>query len=271
MTIKTLDEALLWYQVKNDSDDLVTYFDTFIQEYIKMIRAQRLNMNNRRLRHFIALFIDDASIRKKIRSNKYVTTSCYVAINQVLFLLHQIFTNQTPEETYHELIIPLLECAKKYNEIGIGFLGYVRKIYNFELKDYIKTKATDPVDFADRYDWFQFDQLLYINMNIFEEESVGEEEDVDVYDPRFLKGSQLSGIFRELSNIHRLILVKYYMDEWTDEKIGHSLAMHPKSVQRARQKIVDRYWDQIKKGEIKCLRIKPQVILLESYSLPTEK
>lgn len=265
-----VDRAILQYQSLGESEALIQLFRPFLQEYVRLIYYQHIDYGSRQVRYFLSYFIGDKELRRQLRGNIFVSRACIEETKRVARFLHRSFSYEFEQEALHELIVVLLKVAKDYDESGSGFKGFVHTYYSRYLKSHllseeVKRRRKEPMQYAERLQWFEDEPEIFILKDLFEDEyfSLENEED-DVHHYRFISGEN-AGIFSNLTILQRRILIRYYIDKQTDSEIAKELAMHPGSVQRSRRKMYKTLWDQLTKGEIKCSRLNHQMISLDSF------
>lgn len=262
-------KKLIDFQNNGNSIELIDHFNGFIETYVKFIQTGFLDTKQTHLRYFVCLFLKDSDARDHLKQNKGLTESDWHSIRSVIKYIKSYFYFYTKHDTYTELLIPFLKMAKKFVFDKLAFDAYTYYNYNLSIVHYLRELTREPNDYAERMQILDGELGVIVDLKLLEShllEMRDKHLDVDVHDLRFMRGDELSGVFSEMTNVQRYILVYYYVDGLNDREISEKLGLHKRSVYRARNKLVNQLKEMLLKGEIKCLRksssfIKPEVLL----------
>jgi DNA-directed RNA polymerase specialized sigma24 family protein len=252
------DKQVMHYQKTGDAEPLIQKYANFLNKYYRLLAEETIDFSNYDIRYFISCYIADKQIRAGLRG-KYYSNKHKAMAYQVLKQIKQAFEGYSKQEIKHELIIILLKCAKRYQPEGKTFTKYLYRSFRYGLirriDKLLKNKSVDTsVHYFDEVhegiNWEEqsierMDQKLKIELD----------EDLALNDPLWLKGEKADNPFKQLTREERLILAKYYYEEYTDKQIGQLLGRNPKSIHRIRKRCVRKLEDMIRRGEIKWIRL----------------
>jgi DNA-directed RNA polymerase specialized sigma subunit len=256
MKTTTPEDLVLEYQQTGDSSNLVKQYENFLNKYVSMIWYDTIDYTNNDIRYFLACYTEDTDISKSLCRKKYQSkearTYAYKTLQAIRFKLRK----HAWEEIFNEVMIPFLQCAKVYKQMGSNFGRYLIKVYKFKLQKHLSLLKNDMIDrqnvrfkdfWMDEQEWEETESSLQYTIEM----SLGRE----LSHPNWIHGEQSTGPFEELKPHERFILAKYYYEEHTDKEISRMLPYNPKSIHRIRMRLLKQFHEMYTKGEIKCLRI----------------
>lgn len=243
------------YQEGHDGEELLSKFNNFLNKYHQLLYHGVIDFNNYDIRSFLSCYLKDKEERSSLLKGKYHSTQDVTNGYKISKYLQQAFKNYSAAEVFHELVIPFLECAKRYKDMNKGFASYLYNSYRYELVRHINSIL------------FQRFNEIYplnhdVNFEIILEEDMDRlqidmDDDLVLNHPEWLSGKTAEPPFQQLTRQDRLILIKYYMEDYTDKEIGRLVGRHRKSINRTRLRVVEQLKKEIMKGEIKWIRWLP--------------
>lgn len=250
----TQDQYVLLYQQTGNAEELIKQYENFLNKYMSMFQYNTIDFSNYDVRCFLACYISDESLSKSLRRAKYHSAEAMSTAQKVLRSLQHKLRNHNKKELFHEIVIPFLQLAKGYKQLGVGFDKYLYKAYKYELKRHLDNIKWDALDHGG---------LMYrdaLHEEEWEEESQEEltfemDEQFELSDPRWVHGKRSGEPFINLKPHERYILVKYYYEDYTDREIARMLPYNPKSIHRIRKRLEKHFMELYHKGELRCLRL----------------
>lgn len=250
----TQDQSVLSYQETGDPEQLIAQYGNFINKYYFLIKNGNIDFSNYDIRCFLSCYVSDEGLSRSLRRGKYHSSETIASAYKVLRTLRHKLRNHNEKEMYHEILIPFLQLAQGYKQVGVGFDKYLYKAYKYELKRHLDNMKWDALDHGG---------LLYRDISVEEEweEEIPEElvfemdEQFELSDPRWIHGHRSGEPFSDLKPHERYILVKYYYEEYTDREIARMLPFNPKSIQRIRKRLTTYLQNLYDEGELRCLRL----------------
>lgn len=254
MQIDTIDIALKAYQVKGESETLISLFNHLINDYVVLVHYGQADLSKKHIREFITYFVSDKMNRTLIKGRKLMGQEAHEVLNEAVIRIKRYFNFEYEDETFNEILIPFLDIAKRYEHDRMDFRFFIMKHFGKYLKQHMIThhNGYDPIHRAKHYNYFvQYDDIQ-IKQTLFGDEFFTTEDDDDLTELSFISGENLK-IFGDLSVRHRRLMYMKYIRHMRDEDIAYELNMHEKSVQRAKRTIVKALWEGIVSREIACM------------------
>jgi DNA-directed RNA polymerase specialized sigma24 family protein len=254
------DEHVLHYQETKESDELIGQFYNYLNKYFILLRSDTFDIANYDLRGFLACYMKDKEHSRSLRRAKFHSKETVANARKVQDYLQFKLRNHTDEELFSELVIPLLECASSYKQMGRGFEKYLYKSYKYYLKRHLDLNVR--LDAIDRYGVLYYEKFLdsidMLDLVIEENQDDMEpilEESMELTNPRWISGKACSPFLAHLKPHERYILSKYYYEKHTDKEIARMLPYNPKSIHRMRMRMKKKFMEQYNQGELKWMRI----------------
>src|SRR5699024_2466636 len=219
---------------EKDTQQLLLKYEPFINKYLYLFHAKNIDFNNYDIRFFLSCYIKDKSSRSRLRKKSYRKKSDIALAHKVLNYLCQAFKDHNKQELYHELIIPFLSCLKRYEERDVGFQKYIYVSYKYELIRHINKLL------------FQNFKTIPADLETVEVKTENENDfmfldaEFELNHPDWLRGKTCMPIFKNLTREDRLILIKYYLESYSDKKIGQLIGKSRKTINRTRHKAISK-------------------------------
>ncbi len=233
---------------KMDGNDaastLISRFYPLFRKYLLVIKTGQINFKNPEQKQFVKLFIPEVSLRGAM-SKKKIGNSAKEAIRNRFSFISEGYGKQETEEILADLHMLFLTLARRYKPMGRSFACYLYNVYRYEVARHIMKYNRNPANFQyknicldDAEPQQFFDDYDKIDDAICEDGS-------GLPDKSWIKGETCSDMFSCMSPIDRLILSKYYLQNWNDGQIGMLLGMHTNTVNIKRKAILQRFCDKI--------------------------
>ncbi len=243
-----IDSLVANYQngSKDSASELIDMFSPYINKYIKMLKENIIDLNNKDSRFFILLFVSDAKLRKQLHRSKQPSEARKAAYDALSFI-NKTCTLLTEEDITQELIMILLILAKRYKQSqGKNFFtGYVYNVFRYELFRRVIEITGDPLTFSavsnlnyndeenEEDNNFTNDPNLHIEVAFIDSED-------NVLDYNWEQGHTCSEEFLELTTFERKILKMSYQDGFDDKAIGERVGMHRHTIRTRKKEAIDK-------------------------------
>lgn len=243
-----IDILVMQYQNGDEqaAQELIEQLDPYLKKYVKIIKDNLINLNDKDSRRFIALFVNDSNARKGL-IKKYQPNEARNKAYKSTLMLSSMCNNITYEDLTQELTCILLTMAKRYKKKGkkINFCGYLYSSFRYEVYRTISKWTLDPLV-------HNSGSTLRFNECSFVDEDNDVESDGDIYIEELtmlldddLGNSWIRGLtcgeeFEELTPIERLILRMKYQEGKTDVEIADRLQLHRNTIRAQRLKAIDK-------------------------------
>lgn len=224
---------------KKESDkagkELLVRFAPLFNKYLNLIKNGYIIFKDPEMRSFINSFIEDNELQKALNRKSQSSIQKSEIAKRFKFIIDTYGSN-SEEEILMDLKICFLVIAKRYKPIGRSFCGYLYNTYKYEVSRYIKKQIKNPLSIP--YKILNYEECI----NGSEEESYEQTYDDNLYENnigipnlQWILGNECSDLFKNLDNIERKIIVKYYLEEWNDRQIACLLGIHINTVNQKRR------------------------------------
>lgn len=249
---KDVNELVRLYQEENNAMPLLNHFQYHFDKYYTLLGLGIFNVRSYEMRSFLSNYIHDKEKRSRLLG-KYYTKEDVKDAKLILKYLMQAFKGYEKQEIYHELIIPFLVCAKRYQVKNSTFRSYLYKTYQYELMRHLNS-----ILFQSFHAYTQGPIYTDFEMPFEEQETLDIflEADLELNHPDWLTGKTATFPFNQFDREGRLILNKYYIEQYTDKEIGRLIGKNRRSVNRSRLRMVRKLQEMAQRREIKCIRLR---------------
>ena len=240
-----IEELVLQYQdyltakdksnLKNPTDVLLERFSPLFKKYLTLVKYNQIDFNDMEQKSFISLFVDDRVLRRML--NRKVTPPSYKSeIYQKSNFIKETYGINNEEDILYDLYICFLNVARRYKQIGKNFCAYLYNVYKHEVARFIKAYIKNPLSIP--YKNFQYEDFINGSEDAFlveEQESSYYESITGLPDMSWLLGDTCSTEFLFLTPLQRKIMVKYYLEDWSDRQIAESMGIQTSSINSKRR------------------------------------
>ena len=239
-----IEELVLNYQyylitekkpIINPANELLERFSPLFKKYLSLIKYNQIDFNDMEQKSFVSLFIDDRILRRML--NRKVTPNSYKSdIYQKSNFIKETYGINNEEDILYDLYICFLNVARRYKQIGKNFCAYLYNVYKHEVARFIKAYIKNPLSIP--YKNFQYEDFI----NGSEDALIIEEQESSYYesltglpDMSWILGDTCSCDFLFLSPLQRKIIIKYYLEDWSDRQIAESMGIQTSSINSKRR------------------------------------
>ena len=239
-----IEELVLNYQyyltseekpVVNPSAELLERFSPLFKKYLSLIKYNQIDFNDMEQKSFVSLFIDDRILRRML--NRKITPNSYKSdIYQKSNFIKETYGINNEEDIMYDLYICFLNVARRYKQIGKNFCAYLYNVYKHEVARFIKAYIKNPLSIP--YKNFQYEDFINGSEDILiieEQESSYYESLTGLPDMSWVLGDTCSCDFLFLSPLQRKIIIKYYLEDWSDRQIAESMGIQTSSINSKRR------------------------------------
>ena len=244
-----IEELVLQYQdyllakdksnLKNPTDVLLERFSPLFKKYLTLVKYNQIDFNDMEQKSFISLFVDDRVLRRML--NRKVTPPSYKSeIYQKSNFIKETYGINNEEDILYDLYICFLNVARRYKQIGKNFCAYLYNVYKHEVARFIKAYIKNPLSIP--YKNFQYEDFINGSEDAFlieEQENSYYESITGLPDMSWLLGDTCSTEFLFLTPLQRKIMVKYYLEDWSDRQIAESMGVQTSSINGKRREALN--------------------------------
>ncbi len=226
-------------EVINPAFELLERFSPLFKKYLALIKHNQIDFNDMEQKSFVSLFIDDRILRRVL--NRKVTPNSYKSdIYQKSNFIKETYGVNNEEDIMYDLYICFLNVARRYKQMGKNFCAYLYNVYKHEVARFIKAYIKNPLSIP--YKNFQYEDFI----NGSEDALIMEEQESSYYesltglpDISWVLGETCSNEFLLLSPLQRKIIIKYYLEDWSDRQIAESMGIQTSSINSKRREALN--------------------------------
>lgn len=206
--------------------ELTERFNPLFKKYIKTIKDTQLDFDDKDTKRFILCFIGDKILKKALKSERQsakIRHEIYKRLNFVTETYGQLSVN----EITSDLQMLLLVLAKRYVPMGRNFCAYLYNCFCYEVSRHIKKYIKNPANI--HYKTIQYEDYMQIAEDELVEECFEDrlyEDNMGMPDITWVNGLTCSEIFQNLTPLERKILIKYYLEDYSDRQIAELYCIH---------------------------------------------
>lgn len=223
----------------NPAYELLERFSPLFKKYLTLIKYNQIDFNDMEQKSFISLFMDDKVLRRVL--NRKSTPSSYKSdIYQKSNFIKETYGVNNEEDIMYDLYICFLNVARRYKQIGKNFCAYLYNVYKHEVARFIKSYIKNPLSIP--YKNFQYEDFINGSEDSFmmeDQESSYYESITGLPDLSWVLGDTCSTEFLYLTALQRKIIVKYYLEDWSDRQIAESMGIQTSSVNSKRREALN--------------------------------
>ena len=223
----------------NPAFELLERFSPLFKKYLALIKHNQIDFNDMEQKSFVSLFVDDRVLRRVL--NRKVTPNSYKSdIYQKSNFIKETYGVNNEEDIMYDLYICFLNVARRYKQMGKNFCAYLYNVYKHEVARFIKAYIKNPLSIP--YKNFQYEDFI----NGSEDALILEEQENSYYesltglpDMSWILGETCSNEFLLLSPLQRKIIIKYYLEDWSDRQIAESMGIQTSSINSKRREALN--------------------------------
>ena len=220
---------------KKPAEDLLNRFTPLFKKYMLLIKHNQIDFNDMEQKSFVSLFMDYIALRRVL--NRKVTPPSYRAdIYMKSNFIKETYGSCSEQDIINDLYICFLKIARRYKQVGKNFCAYLYNVFKHEVARMIKSHIKNPL-------FIPYKNLQY-------EDYVNGSEDkyqIDIYedtyyesytglpDMSWILGDTCGFEFVYLSPLQRKILVRYYLEDWSDRQIAESMGVQTSMINLKRR------------------------------------
>jgi hypothetical protein len=129
-----------------------------------------------------------------------------------------------------------VKIAKRYKQMGKNFCAYLYNVFKHEVARMIKSNIKNPLSIP--YKNFQYEDYINGSEDNYQIESYEDtyyESSTGLPDISWVLGDTCGFEFVYLSPLQRKILVRYYLEDWSDRQIAESMGVQTSMINLKRR------------------------------------
>ncbi|WP_025115958.1 RNA polymerase sigma factor [Lysinibacillus fusiformis] len=216
-------------------NELIIKFNPLFKKYIILLKTGQINFKDQEMKQFVYSFLDDNKLKAELKKHKQkseVKKEIYDRFN----FIKETYGFLDEEEILIDLQVIFMTVARRYQQMGRSFCGYLYNCFRYEVYRHIKKFLKNPINIPYRHTQFE-DYMKFIEEPSFEEnyEDHFYEDNLGIPDLNWIQGETCSDNFKGLSVQERKIVVKYYLEDWNDRQISEEFGIHINTVNQKRR------------------------------------
>lgn len=213
--------------------ELLERFHPLFKKYVILLTTGQINFKNTEQRQFVKLFMDKKHLQQAL-NRKNPGENYREQISQLFNFIIEGYGHKPEEEIYDDMRVIFLLLLKRYKNIGRSFCCYVYNLFKYEVCRMIQKYQKNPINF--HYKIATLDECARVTVDDYSEiEDSIYEDDMGLPDMSWVKGETCSDLFSQLTSEERIIISKYYLQDWADKQIAELLDMHINTVNQRRK------------------------------------
>lgn len=220
---------------KAPAEELLNRFAPLFKKYMLLIKHNQIDFNDMEQKSFVSLFMEDINLRRVL--NRKVTPPSYRSdIYLKANFIKETYGSNSEQDIINDLYICFLKIAKRYKQVGKNFCAYLYNVFKHEVARMIKANIKNPLSIP--YKNFQYED--YVNgsednyqIEIYEDTYY--ESSTGLPDLSWVLGDTCGFEFVYLSPLQRKILVRYYLEDWSDRQIAESMGVQTSMINLRRR------------------------------------
>lgn len=222
-------------KAKESANILLNKFSPLFKKYVTLLKTGQIDWDDMEMKQFVSNFVDEIELKRALSRKKQKASYRNDIYKKFNFII-ETYGSITEEEILTDLQTLLLVIAKRYKQIGKNFCAYVYNSYRYEVARHIKKFTMNPINIT--YKNLQYEDCINGCHDFKIEQSYEDnyyEDLTGIPNMAWMQGHNCSDIFSCLSTLERMILVKYYLEEWKDGQIAEEFGMHINTVNQKRR------------------------------------
>lgn len=208
-------------------------FQPFFRKYMIVIKTGQINFNNPEQKLFAALFMESSALKSALYSAKPVKKELRIAILQAFNFIKETYGHNEESDILTDLYMLFMTLVKRYKPMDRSFACYVYNCFRYEVARHIYSFTKNPLNIHYRNLSFEalneYDPLELSDLDVAEDFNIEDKiyvNEMDLPNLTWIQGINCSDVFSKLSPLHRKILVKYYLEYYTDKQLADEYGLH---------------------------------------------
>lgn len=229
---------------KAPAEELLNRFAPLFKKYMLLIKHNQIDFQDIEQKSFVSLFMDDIMLRRVL--NRKVTPPSYRSeIYLKSNFIKETYGSNSEQDIVNDLYICFLKIAKRYKQVGKNFCAYLYNVFKHEVARMIKSNIKNPLSIP--YKNFQYEDYVNgseDNYQIDVYEDVYYESSTGLPDMSWVLGDTCGFEFIYLTPLQRKILIRYYLEDWSDRQIAESLGVQTSMINLKRRQALQLLCDE---------------------------
>lgn len=206
--------------------ELTERFNPLFKKYIKTIKDTQLDFDDKDTKRFILCFIGDKTLKKALKSERQSAKIRHEIYKRLNFVT-ETYGQLSVSEIANDLQMLLLVLAKRYIPMGRNFCAYLYNCFCYEVSRHIKKYIKNPANI--HYKTIRYEDYMQTAEDELIEECFEDklyEDNMGMPDATWVNGLTCSEEFQDLTPLERKILIKYYLEDYSDRQISELYCIH---------------------------------------------
>ncbi len=211
--------------------ELCKRFHSLFNKYLQLLTTGQIPYHDKDVKAFVSAFTGSPELHQALK-RRYQNQKSKEAINRSFNFIVESYGSLPREEILMDLQMLFLVVAKRYQQVGRSFCGYLYNVYRFEVVRHVTKFIKNPISIP--YKIVSYNE----DVNCLPEdtyEDIYYENENGTPDMGWIAGDSCSDIFSELDSMDRRILIKYYLEDWNDRQIADAFCVHINTINQRRR------------------------------------
>lgn len=235
------------------SEELLFRFNPMFKKYLFLLKTGNITFSNEEQKSFVKLFIDEPRLAFALYQ-KYIHKTLRDKIEERFAFIVKTYGTRTEEEIMGDLHIAFLILARRYVKKDRSFCCYLYNAFRYEVARYIKKQIKEVSNISYKLVDFNEEKVTRLAMKGLVQDSHKYEinfEDIicensdGLPDLSWISGECCGEAFETLTPEERKILIKYYLEDYSDARIAEELGCHINTCNAKRRKALFKIADKL--------------------------
>lgn len=243
-----IDELVMEYQKQFKEDctpqdkskanlagaELIERFSPLFKKYMILLTTGQINFRNAEQLSFVRLFSD---LKLPLNPNHVSEKSGDILWQNFNFII-EAYGKQDDAEILEDLHMAFFVLARRYQPQGKSFCCYIYNSFKFEVARHIKDFQKNPINF--HYKVAELDEKIKIEDDTEELDSVNTEDNRGILNSSWISGKSCDALFADLTPEDRMILVKYYLENYKSVQVAEMVGCHVNTLNKQRKIAIEK-------------------------------
>jgi hypothetical protein len=216
--------------------ELLEAFTPLFKKYLLLIKSTNVDFEDKEMKRFVLSFIGDPELKAALKRSRQSKEKRHEIMEHFGFV-QTTYGQQSNDEIMTDLQMLLLILAKRYKQMGRNFCAYCYNVYSYEVSRYIKKYIANTGNISYKILPYE-DCINYTPDKCIHDDLLDKtyEDNTGIPDSSWIQGLTCSNEFLDLDSLDRKIIIKYYLENYTDGEVAEELGLHINTCNKRRKK-----------------------------------
>lgn len=225
-------------QSREAMQELLNRFYPLFKKYLLLFTTGHINYSNTEQRAFVRLFMGN-NVLKKALFTKRLTRDMKHKIEHKFNFVVEGYGNQTEEEMYGDMYLIVMTLAKRYKDTGRSFCCYVYNLFKYEMFRVVQAYQENPANIHYKVTELNDESNLKpVNDDYSSVENGDIEDEQGIPTIEWIRGETCNRAFQSLNMEERMVITKYYLQNWSGRQVADLLGVHENTANQKRKNAI---------------------------------